>query len=134
MVKFSLDPQLAADSQAISRLGLCELRLVNDSRWPWILLVPQRPAIVELFDLTPLDQTLLTFETAMAAEALKAASGAAKVNIAAIGNVVSQFHLHLVARNVDDENWPKPIWGHGSAVAWETGPRQAFVQRLLEAL
>ena len=71
MRRFELDPRLAADTGAIGTLGLCTLRLMNDRRWPWLILVPQRNDLSEIFELTPLDQTMLTFETNLVAEALK---------------------------------------------------------------
>jgi diadenosine tetraphosphate (Ap4A) HIT family hydrolase len=133
MSDYSLDPRLEADTLPISRLGLSELRLMNDCRWPWVMLVPQRAGIVEMFDLTPLDQTMLTFECGLAAEALKKATGCRKINIGALGNVVSQFHLHLIARNEGDENWPGPVWGHGTAQPWEKADRDAFIATFLGA-
>jgi len=134
MTDFTLDPRLARGSDLIIRLGLCEMRLMVDGRWPWLLLIPQRTAIVEIFDLTPLDQTMLTFEAGIAAKALKQASGCLKINIGALGNQVRQFHLHLVARQEGDPNWPGPVWGHGAAEAWDRQARAAFIERLLGAL
>ncbi|MCQ0988875.1 HIT domain-containing protein [Jiella marina] len=120
MRRFELDPRLAADTGAIGTLGLCTLRLMNDRRWPWLILVPQRNDLSEIFELTPLDQTMLTFETNLVAEALKAETGAVKINVAALGNVVSMLHVHVVARNPGDANWPGPIWGHGTAEPYGT--------------
>ena len=85
---FSLDARLEADSEQLLWLGLCELRIMNDSRWPWLILVPQRPGVEELHDLTPLDQAMLTFEVNMVGQALKTATGCTKVNTAALGNIV----------------------------------------------
>ena len=133
MSDYTLDPRLEADTIHVSRLGLSELRLMNDARWKWIILIPQRPNIVELFDLTPLDQTMLTFESALAAEAMKKATGCDKINIGAIGNVVSQFHLHVIVRDQGDENWPRPVWGHGSARPWDPADRDTFIGELLGA-
>lgn len=134
MAKFTLDPRLARDTHLLTRLGLCQLLLMRDCRWPWVVLVPQRDGIVEIFDMTPLDQTMLTFETAITARALKQASGCDKINIGALGNKVAQFHLHIVARRQDDSAWPGPVWGHGEAAAWDDSDRAAFTERLLEAL
>lgn len=133
MASFTLDPRLAKDSMLISRLGLCELRLINDARWPWLILVPQRAGIVEFFDLTPLDQTMLTFETSLVAEALKKAANCDKINLGTLGNVVEQFHYHLVARNKGDANWPGPVWGHGKAIPWNEPARDILIENLLEA-
>ncbi|MDF1610342.1 HIT family protein [Hoeflea sp. YIM 152468] len=134
MTNFVLDPRLERDSTPVMRLGLCQLRLMDDSRWPWVLLVPQRPGICEIFEMTPLDQTMLTFETAIAAKAVKQATGCRKINVGALGNQVRQFHLHIIARNEGDDAWPGPVWGHGAPVPWSRSARTAFTERLLEAL
>ena len=118
----------------LMKLGLCQLRLMEDGRWPWVLLIPQRPGIVEVFDMTPLDQTMLTFEMSIAAKAMKQATGCLKVNIGALGNQVRQFHLHIIARNEGDPAWPGPVWGSGQAAPWKETARAEFTKRLLEAL
>lgn len=110
---FSLDRKLEADTEPVMWLGLCELRLMDDRRWPWLVLVPQRPGIEEMHDLTPLDQAMLTFETNMVAQGLKRLTGCAKINTGALGNIVRQLHVHIVARSEDDPGWPGPVWGHG---------------------
>ncbi len=94
---FELDARLEADSEPLMWLGLCELRIMNDRRWPWLILVPQRPGIEEVHDLTPLDQAMLTFETNMVAQALKRVTGCTKINTAALGNIVRQLHVHVIA-------------------------------------
>tara|TARA_R110002020_G_scaffold6352_4_gene26768 strand:- start:1457 stop:1861 length:405 start_codon:yes stop_codon:yes gene_type:complete len=134
MSDFVLDPRLERDSSLLMKLGLCQLRLMEDGRWPWVLLVPQRSGISEIFDMTPLDQTMLTFETAIAAKALKQATRCLKINVGALGNQVRQFHLHLIARNEGDPGWPGPVWGHGQASRWNREARTEFTERLLEAL
>jgi len=134
MSDFVLDPRLERDSKLLIKLGLCQLRLMLDNRWPWVLLVPQRNGISEIFDMTPLDQTMLTFETAIAAKALKQATGCLKINVGALGNQVRQFHLHIIARDEGDPAWPGPVWGHGEAIAWTPDARTEFTERLLEAL
>jgi diadenosine tetraphosphate (Ap4A) HIT family hydrolase len=132
--EFELDARLARDSELITVLGLCQLRLLNDSRWPWVMLVPQRAGISEIFELTPLDQALLTFETNTVAAALKKVTGAKKINIGALGNVVSQLHMHVIARFEGDPNWPGPIWGFGQAVPYASSQKQDFVKALVENL
>jgi diadenosine tetraphosphate (Ap4A) HIT family hydrolase len=106
-----LHPQLAKDSVAICHFALSELRLINDTRFTWLILVPQREQIVEWFELSAADQLLLHQETMRTASVLKAQSGCTKINIAAIGNVVRQLHVHLIARNENDACWPRPVWG-----------------------
>ncbi|MGF9693878.1 HIT family protein [Rhizobium sp. 0TCS1.26] len=134
MSEFQLDARLARDSDLVTVLGLCQLRILHDSRWPWLMLVPQRAGKTEVFELQPLDQALLTFETNLVAEALKKVTNARKINIGALGNVVSQLHVHVVARNEGDPNWPGPIWGHGSATAYDENAKKAFLKTLSEAL
>jgi diadenosine tetraphosphate (Ap4A) HIT family hydrolase len=131
---FSLDPRLAADSEAVARIGLCELRLMNDRRWPWVLLVPQRAGIEEIHALTPLDQALLTFETTLVAQALKNLTGCTKINTAALGNIVRQLHVHVVARNEGDPAWPGPVWGFGRREPYGREELAAFSARLRKAL
>lgn len=132
--QFTLDERLERDSEQVTVLGLCQLRLMKDRRWPWLVLVPQRQGISEIFELTPLDQTLLTFETNAVAAALKKATGARKINVGALGNVVGQLHVHIVARNEGDPNWPGPIWGHGTPEPYENGAENRLLQTLIEAL
>ncbi len=134
MSTFELDPRLARDTELVESFGLCQLRIMKDSRWPWFMLVPQRNGLSELFELTPLDQALLTFETNMVAAALKNATGAEKINVAAIGNIVRQLHVHIVARFDGDPNWPRPIWGYGQAEAYEDTAKQSLIKSLTEHL
>jgi diadenosine tetraphosphate (Ap4A) HIT family hydrolase len=134
MSDFVLDSRLERDSSLIMKLGLCQLRIMEDGRWPWLLLIPQRPEIVELFDMTPLDQTMLTFEAGITAKALKEASDCEKINIGALGNHVRQFHLHVIARRPGDVGWPGPVWGIGAAEPWDLPTRTSFLDRLLKAL
>ena len=104
--EFKLDRRLESDSDRVIQTGLCDLRLSKDARWPWLILVPRRTDISEVFELTPLDQVLLTFETEMVASALKKITGATKINIGALGNIVRQLHVHVIARFEGDANWP----------------------------
>lgn len=134
MRNFVLDDRLANDSVSVAIIGLCDLRLMKDRRWPWLLLVPRRPDIAEIFELTPLDQVLLTFETNLVAAALKSVTGAVKINIAAIGNMVRQLHVHVIARFEGDPNWPGPVWGHGKAVPYSDEDLNTFIAQLREAL
>ena len=130
---FQLDERLAADTLPVLSLGLCALRLMNDSRWPWLILVPQRNNIRELYELTPLDQALLTFETSLVSETLAKVTGCYKLNTGALGNVVAQLHVHIVARNDGDPNWPRPVWGFGGKQPYEVNIAGAFIDRLCAA-
>lgn len=131
---FQLDERIVRDSDLLTKIGLCELRLMKDSRWPWLMLVPQRPGASEIFDLTPLDQTMLTFETTLVAEALKTVTGATKINVAALGNTVRQLHVHVIARSEGDANWPGPVWGFGTAEPRTADETKAFSAKILDAL
>ncbi|MDQ1197278.1 HIT family protein [Agrobacterium sp. SORGH_AS 787] len=134
MGPFHLDDRLARDSVLITTLGLCQLRLQNDCRWPWVVLVPQRNDVSELFDLTPLDQAVLTFETNLVASALNELTGAVKINVGALGNIVRQLHVHIIARNEGDPCWPGPIWGQGTPIPYAEQDKQDFIKKLAGAL
>ncbi len=131
---FELDPRIERDSEPLMWLGLCELRLMDDSRWPWLLLIPQRPGITEIHDLTPLDQTMLAFESNMVSQALKAVTGCRKINVAALGNVVPQLHMHVIARNENDCAWPGPVWGHGERTPYRREDLHRFIDTVRKAL
>ena len=132
--EFKLDRRLESDSDRVIQTGLCDLRLSKDARWPWLILVPRRTDISEVFELTPLDQVLLTFETEMVASALKKITGATKINIGALGNIVRQLHVHVIARFEGDANWPNPVWGFGKAEPYATDKRDDLIEKLREAL
>ncbi|PYE29469.1 diadenosine tetraphosphate (Ap4A) HIT family hydrolase [Rhizobium sp. PP-CC-3A-592] len=134
MTPFDLDPRLARDSDLVAHLDLCQLRLSRDARWPWLILIPERNAISETFELLPKEQAMLSHETNRVAAALKQVTGATKINIGALGNIVRQLHVHIVARTESDANWPGPIWGFGTADAWDKGKRDDFLNRLTESL
>jgi diadenosine tetraphosphate (Ap4A) HIT family hydrolase len=131
---FALDARLEADSEPIIWLGLCELRLINDCRWPWVVLVPQRAGVEEIHELTPLDQAMLTFETNMVAHAMKEVTRCTKINSGALGNIVRQLHVHVVARSEDDPGWPGPVWGHGVRKPYRLENLHHFSERLRQAL
>ncbi|MFN7550613.1 MAG: HIT domain-containing protein [Pseudomonadota bacterium] len=115
MADFELHPRLAADTRLIGDLALCRVLLMDDARFPWLILVPRRPGLVELTDLADADATQLMDETRRAARALGAHCTPHKLNLGALGNQVPQFHLHAVARFPDDARWPQPVWGAGPA-------------------
>ncbi len=127
---FMLDPRLEADSLPLGTFGLCQVRLMNDCRWPWLLLVPMRADAVELHELAPADRSMLADEIALAAKALKAATGALKINTGALGNIVRQLHVHIVARNEGDPNWPGPVWGFGTRQPYTSQDAAALRERL----
>ena len=114
--------------------GFSDLRLMNDRRWPWLILVPQRPNICEIHELTPLDQAMLAFETAVAAETLQKVVSCEKLNTAAIGNIVRQLHVHVVARNAGDPSWPGPVWGFGTREPYAERDARALANAVLKAI
>jgi diadenosine tetraphosphate (Ap4A) HIT family hydrolase len=131
---FVLDSRLEADTEPLMWLGLCELRVMDDRRWPWLILVPQRPGIEETHELTPLDQAMLTFEVNMVAQALKQTSDCTKINTGALGNIVRQLHVHVVARCDGDPGWPGPVWGHGLREPYRPSELHMFAERIKAAL
>jgi diadenosine tetraphosphate (Ap4A) HIT family hydrolase len=134
MAAFTLDPRLAADTLPLGRLVLCEARLFDDTRFPWLVLVPARPGLVELTDLDEADRTLLMREIALAGRVLKDATNCHKLNVAALGNQVRQLHLHVIARFERDAAWPNPVWGRGARVPYEPQAAAAFAQRMKAAM
>jgi diadenosine tetraphosphate (Ap4A) HIT family hydrolase len=126
-MSFELDDRLARDTFVIGDLPLCRVLLVNDARWPWLILVPRREGLVELIDLELADQTQLMDEAGRAARFLKTHARVDKINVGALGNVVRQLHLHVVARAVGDLAWPRPVWGHGAATLYEDTAAQALI-------
>jgi diadenosine tetraphosphate (Ap4A) HIT family hydrolase len=133
---FELDPRLAADSQLLAQGPLSQLRLMQDLRFPWLLLVPRVAGASEWLGLDTARQQLLLAELDAAAKALRAWQACDKLNIGALGNIVRQLHVHLVARREGDAAWPGPVWGVGS-MQRPTPPqslqRAAELQALLDA-
>ena len=127
---WELDPQLARDTAAVGDLPLSRVLVSRDAGYPWIILVPRRPGLVELIDLNDTDQAQVLREIAQVGRVLKAVTACDKLNIAAIGNVVAQLHIHIVARRRDDVAWPKPIWGAGPARAYAPDALNQFLARL----
>lgn len=115
MSAFDLDPRLAADSTFVADGPLSQVRLMDDTRFPWLLLVPRVPGAVEWIDLDGNQQRLLLAEINRTSQLLRAVAAVEKLNIGALGNVVAQLHVHLVGRHRGDAAWPGPVWGNGSA-------------------
>ena len=127
---FSLDPRLAADSVLVADGPLSQLRLVDDTRFPWLVLVPRLPGAVEWLDLDGDAQRLLLAEINLAGRLLRALGPVHKLNIGALGNVVRQLHVHVVARQEGDAAWPAPVWGAGPPKRHAESDRLALVARL----
>lgn len=131
---FELDPQLEADTFPVAITSLNRIVLMNDSRFPWLILVPERPDIREPFELTDEDQRTLMQESMITGKSLKALFNAHKLNIAALGNQVSQLHIHHIARFRTDAAWPRPVWGVGAAEPYEAEALRERVALLREVL
>ena len=125
--RYELHPQLAADTHPLGTLGLCELRLMDDANYPWLVLVPRVAAAHELIDLDSVQRHQLTDEIDLAARLLRDAFRPHKLNVAALGNMVPQLHVHVIAREENDPAWPAPVWGR---VAARPYPPEALVERV----
>ncbi|RMV94693.1 hypothetical protein ALP01_02966 [Pseudomonas caricapapayae] len=132
-IVFVLDSRLQQDTLAIGDFPLCRLLLSNDSHYPWFILVPRRADISEVFQLSAADQSQLWQETSTLAKVLKEVFDADKINIAALGNVVSQLHMHVIVRKRDDAAWPAPVWGKHAASAY-TGEQFSAICRQLKSV
>ena len=115
MNHWHLHPQLADDTAPVIELPLCEVRLMDDANHPWLVLVPRVADMVEIIDLTPAQRVQLTAEIDAACRALKTLFKPDKLNVAALGNMVPQLHVHVIARYRSDIAWPRPVWGAGNA-------------------
>lgn len=131
---FELHPRLAQDCHPIGRFGLCRLLLMNDSQFPWFILVPEIAGVTELHQLSAEQRRQFIDESCYLAENLAALYRADKMNVAAIGNIVEQLHVHHVVRYRHDKAWPQPIWGKFSAVAYTPEQLAETVQRLKSRL
>jgi diadenosine tetraphosphate (Ap4A) HIT family hydrolase len=133
-MSFALDPLLAADTFPVGDLPRCRVLLMNDARYPWLILVPRRAGLVEFHDLRARERADVAKEAAFAGKSLKALTGAKKINTAALGNMVSQLHVHVIARFVGDAAWPAPVWGSGEALAYMLDAAEERLAALREAL
>ena len=124
---FALDPILDRDTAEICALPLCGVRLMRDARYPWLVLVPARENVVEIGDLAREDRVALMDEIVLASRAIEELYEPGKMNVAAIGNIVRQLHVHIVGRNEGDPAWPGPVWGHSAAVPYADGALAAAV-------
>jgi diadenosine tetraphosphate (Ap4A) HIT family hydrolase len=130
---FALHERLSADTVFVCDWSLSRVLLMNDARYPWLILVPRRTDATELFDLSPSDRAVLMEETARASERLKVLTGAAKINVGALGNLVPQLHVHVVGRNPGDAAWPGPVWGKGTATPYDADSRDMLIVKLRSA-
>lgn len=129
---FSLDPRLDADTLPLGDLALSSVRLMNDARYPWFLLIPRRAALAEISDLSPDDAAVLMDEIRIATRVMLALAKPDKVNVGALGNVVAQLHVHVVGRFLSDPAWPGPVWGSGAAKPYPPHAAAALADRAAE--
>lgn len=131
---FALHPTLARDTVEVSRLPLCRVLLMKDRRFPWLILVPERESTREIHELTAEDRAGLIEEVALASRVLESLFRPDKMNVGALGNVVPQLHVHVVARYASDPAWPGPVWGSGPAVPYTEDELEEMRGRIAEAL
>jgi diadenosine tetraphosphate (Ap4A) HIT family hydrolase len=131
---FQLDPRLKADTFVIREDELASLLLMNDTRWPWVILVPRVVDVEELHDLSPGKVEVYMQLAAKIGELLKADTNCEKINIATIGNMVRQLHIHIIARDEGDPNWPSPVWGFGERDLYSGAEGKARAADLKKAL
>lgn len=127
---FLLDPKLQNDTILIGRFPLCQVLLMNDKRYPWVILVPAHNNIFEYYHLSEMDQCQLIKESAMVSQKMSDYFSAKSMNVAALGNIVRQLHQHHICRYNDDPAWPGPVWGHSPAVPYESDELEIRVKEL----
>ena len=131
---FALDPRLAADTHSIGDLALSRVLLMNDARFPWLILVPRRAGLRELIELARDEQHILLDEINRCARVLHVLEKPDKLNIAALGNVVAQLHVHVIVRRTHDAAWPRPVWDVGERIAYAAVSLHARLDALRTAL
>ncbi|MEJ8475145.1 HIT family protein [Roseibium algae] len=134
MIAFDINPRLEGDSYPVADLGLCAVRLMKDANYPWIMLIPRKNDMIELLDLEPLERIVLMEEISKVSAALKSVTDCEKLNVAALGNVVSQLHVHIIARFRDDPAWPDPVWGAISPSPYVDDKASHLISDLRDAL
>ena len=131
---FELNPRLEADTDWVLDLQLSRVLLMNDSRYPWLILVPRIPNVREWLDLSSTDQALLLAEQLQVSQCLQTLLSPDKLNVATLGNIVPQLHLHIIARFETDFAWPSPVWGRGDSVRYSPDEKLALLARYRSAL
>lgn len=129
-IMFILNEMLGKDSVFIGNFPLCQLLLKNDKTYPWFILVPRRTGVIEIFDLLPDEQQQLWVEVASFGSLTKTLFNADKINVATLGNMVSQLHIHVIARHKTDQTWPQSVWDKFPAVAYETAEIDKIIMQL----
>jgi diadenosine tetraphosphate (Ap4A) HIT family hydrolase len=132
--EFVLHPQIAADTFPVAELALSSARLMRDANYPWLLLVPRITDAIDVVDMRAEDRATLMEEIVTASTALRETVACDKLNVATLGNVVAQMHVHVIARRRNDVSWPKPIWGAVPAKAYSPGEGEALAAKLAARL
>ena len=131
---FILDDRLVKDTIHLLELPLCRFLLMNDRRYPWLILVPRYSGLSEIHDLSDKDQSTLISEVTSATRALEKLFQPKKINVASLGNMVSQLHIHVIARLEEDEAWPNPVWGIGKSIIYSKNEAKGLVNQLTTTL
>lgn len=131
-MSFTLHPRLAADTSTVADLALCRVLLMNDRRYPWLILVPRREGLREVHELSPADRATLMDESCRVAELMQGMFSPDKLNIGVLGNIVPQLHVHHIARMASDPAWPGPVWGHSPAEPYVDQARLIALRAALE--
>lgn len=131
---WGLHPQLARDTMELGDLALSRVLITKDANYPWLLVVPRRPGIVEIIDLDEVERAQLMVEIARVSRALKAVTQCDKINVAALGNAVPQLHVHVIARRKTDKAWPKPVWGAAEPLDHDEAELDRFVDAMTKKL
>lgn len=129
-----LDPRLESDTSFIINLELCQVRLHHNAAFPWILLVPQQEGVCELTGLTPSNQALLMQEIVEASRVMQRLFNPSKLNMASLGNIVPQLHIHIIARYTTDGAWPNPVWNSGVTAAYSPEAKEERIRQIKDAL
>jgi diadenosine tetraphosphate (Ap4A) HIT family hydrolase len=133
-MSWTLHPQLESDTVAVGDLALSRLLLANDANYPWLLLVPRRLGASEIIDLPEVDQAELLAEVGRVCRALRTVARCDKLNVAALGNVVPQLHVHVIARHRGDPAWPQPVWGAVPTRHYDPAARDRLIAALRRAI
>ena len=130
---FQLHPRLEADSLFIADLAICQARLNNDSRFPWVLLMPRKPDLRELHELDIAEQQGVIAEITLASRTIQELFHSDKINVGAIGNMVPQLHIHIIGRKTTDPVWPNPVWGQGVKTPYDEKTAIEIIRTLKQA-
>ena len=131
---FVLDPRLKADTQPVIELPLCDVLLMNDARYAWLILVPRVASCTEILDLPEAERAQLWQEINQVAAVLRETMPCDKLNIGALGNIVRQLHVHVIARKEGDAAWPGPVWGNGTPRPYDVNELQSLIRVLRPSL